>query len=222
MLLCLSPVPSRQTTRLASEASSAFRRTGRTSPQLDGITSRRWRSTSPRPTTRRASGASTGWACKTRARWGGSTMRKSTSTSLRKVLPCLFLFSHFVTSCLSLSDYKSGFGGKFGVQNDRVDASAVGWEHHEKVDKHESQKGELCIFSLPICPDVLFFHLFCFLCMSLLFLSAQDYKTGFGGQFGVQNDRVDASAAGWDHVEKVPKHPSQQGRIYAICIVCKK
>ena len=51
--------------------------------------------------------------------------------------------------------------------------------------------------------------------MSLLFLSAQDYKTGFGGQFGVQNDRVDASAAGWDHVEKVPKHPSQQGRIYA-------
>ena len=156
MLLCLSPVPSRQTTRSASEASSAFRRTGRTSPQLDGITSRRWRSTSPRPTTRRASGASTGWACKTRARWGGSTMRKSTSTSLRKVLPCLFLFSHFVTSCLSSSDYKSGFGGKFGVQNDRVDASAVGWEHHEKVDKHESQKGELCIFSLPICPDIFF------------------------------------------------------------------
>ena len=61
----------------------------------------------------------------------------------------------FVTSCLSLSDYKSGFGGKFGVQNDRVDASAVGWEHHEKVDKHESQKGELCIFSLPICPDII-------------------------------------------------------------------
>ena len=60
----------------------------------------------------------------------------------------------FVTSCLSSSDYKSGFGGKFGVQNDRVDASAVGWEHHEKVDKHESQKGELCIFSLPICPDI--------------------------------------------------------------------
>ena len=38
-------------------------------------------------------------------------------------------------------DYKTGFGGNFGVQTDRVDKSAVGWEHHEKVDKHESQKG---------------------------------------------------------------------------------
>ena len=29
----------------------------------------------------------------------------------------------------------------------------------------------------------------------------------------MQKDRVDASAAGWDHVEKVAKHSSQQGRI---------
>lgn len=40
-------------------------------------------------------------------------------------------------------DYSSGFGGKFGVQKDRVDKSAVGWEHHEQVDKHESQKGKV-------------------------------------------------------------------------------
>ena len=45
-----------------------------------------------------------------------------------------------------LSDYKTGFGGKFGVQTDRVDKSAVGWEHHEKVEKHESQTGMLCAF----------------------------------------------------------------------------
>ena len=69
--------------------------------------------------------------------------------------------------------------------------------------------------SFNIHPFPYIFHLFvffCFLCMSLL-LHPQDYKTGFGGQFGVQKDRVDASAAGWDHVEKVAKHPSQQGRI---------
>ena len=42
---------------------------------------------------------------------------------------------------LSCPDYKTGFGGKFGVQSDRKDKSAHGWEHHEKVDKHESQKG---------------------------------------------------------------------------------
>jgi hypothetical protein len=49
--------------------------------------------------------------------------------------------------------------------------------------------------------------------MSLLYY--EDYKTGFGGQFGVQSDRVDASAAGWDHVEKAAKHSSQEGRMYA-------
>ena len=37
------------------------------------------------------------------------------------------------------SDYKVGFGGKFGVQTDRQDASAAGWDHVEKVEKHESQ-----------------------------------------------------------------------------------
>lgn len=50
--------------------------------------------------------------------------------------------------------------------------------------------------------------------MHVLFLYPQDYKTGFGGVFGVQTDRVDASAAGWDHLEKVPKHSSQKGRIF--------
>ena len=41
-----------------------------------------------------------------------------------------------------LLDYKSGFGGKYGVQNDRVDKCAVGWEHKEELTKHESQKGK--------------------------------------------------------------------------------
>ena len=30
-------------------------------------------------------------------------------------------------------------------------------------------------------------------------LFSLDYKTGFGGQYGVQADRVDKSALGWDH-----------------------
>lgn len=33
---------------------------------------------------------------------------------------------------------------------------------------------------------------------------------GYGGKFGVQTDRVDKSAAGWDHIEKVEKHASQK------------
>lgn len=40
----------------------------------------------------------------------------------------------------SSSDYKKGFGGRFGLQDDRQDKSAVGYEHHEKLAQHESQK----------------------------------------------------------------------------------
>lgn len=36
-------------------------------------------------------------------------------------------------------DYKTGFGGQFGVQKDRVDKSALGWEHRDELNKHESQ-----------------------------------------------------------------------------------
>ena len=73
---------------------------------------------------------------------GGSTMRRWGSTSPRQVS------TSFVRPVQALhpvrsADYKTGFGGQFGVQSDRVDRSAVGWEHHEQVDKHESQTGEL-------------------------------------------------------------------------------
>ena len=40
-----------------------------------------------------------------------------------------------------VSDYSKGFGGKYGVQSDRVDKSALGYDHQEKLEKHESQKG---------------------------------------------------------------------------------
>merc|ERR1719259_474645 len=33
-----------------------------------------------------------------------------------------------------------GYGGKFGVQTDRMDKSALGHDYIGKVDKHESQK----------------------------------------------------------------------------------
>lgn len=38
-----------------------------------------------------------------------------------------------------LADYSKGFGGKFGVQEDRKDKSAVGWDHIEAPQKHASQ-----------------------------------------------------------------------------------
>eukprot|EP00064_Thunnus_orientalis_P024184 superscaffoldBa00010030_g24463 len=36
------------------------------------------------------------------------------------------------------------------------------------------------------------------------------YVKGFGGKFGVQTDRQDKSALGWDHQEKLQLHESQK------------
>lgn len=35
--------------------------------------------------------------------------------------------------------FVAGFGGKFGVQTDRMDASAVGHDYDGKTEKHVSQ-----------------------------------------------------------------------------------
>ena len=43
----------------------------------------------------------------------------------------------------SQTDAAKGFGGSYGVQQDRVDKSAVGWDYHTELNKHESQKGRL-------------------------------------------------------------------------------
>ena len=59
------------------------------------------------------------------------------------ILKFTFLSTEYKKNEIFFTDYTSGFGGKFGVQNDRVDKSAMGWDHIEKVEKHDSQKGML-------------------------------------------------------------------------------
>ena len=60
------------------------------------------------------------------------TVPGSTTSEMVRILTIIFL-----TFCL---DYSAGFGGKYGVQKDRVDQSAVGYEHQEKLSQHSSQK----------------------------------------------------------------------------------
>lgn len=38
------------------------------------------------------------------------------------------------------SDYSKGFGGKYGVEKDRQDASAAGWTRDEEEEKEEVEK----------------------------------------------------------------------------------
>lgn len=54
---------------------------------------------------------------------------------------CFFHIHSFNIKSI-VADYKTGFGGQFGVQKDRQDKSAVGWEDRGELSKHESQKGQ--------------------------------------------------------------------------------
>lgn len=50
---------------------------------------------------------------------------------------CLYVY---VCVCY-VADYKRGFGGRYGVEVERQDQCALGYEHKESLAKHESQKG---------------------------------------------------------------------------------
>uniref|UniRef100_A0A182QK20 SH3 domain-containing protein n=1 Tax=Anopheles farauti TaxID=69004 RepID=A0A182QK20_9DIPT len=106
-----------------------------------------------------------------------------------------------------------GYGGKFGVEKDRMDKSAVGHEHIEKVEKHASQKDYVSGFGgkFGVQKDRVdkSAHGWDHVEKVDKHESQKDYKTGFGGKFGVQQDRQDKSAVGWDHIEAPQKHESQ-------------
>lgn len=106
-----------------------------------------------------------------------------------------------------------GYGGKFGVQEDRMDKSAVGHEHIEKVEKHASQKdyatgfgGKFGVQKDRMDKSAVGHD---YVAKIEKHGSQTDAAKGFGGKFGVQTDRVDKSAVGWDYQEKLVKHESQ-------------
>lgn len=66
----------------------------------------------------------------------GDTGKIWNNMKVKKVSYLIF-FLYLIT----IKDYKKGFGGQYGVQTDRQDKSAAGWEHRENLEQHESQKG---------------------------------------------------------------------------------
>ncbi|CAG0887516.1 unnamed protein product [Cyprideis torosa] len=103
-----------------------------------------------------------------------------------------------------------GYGGKFGVQKDRMDKSAVGHDYAPKLQKHASQKDYAEGFGgkygvqkdrIDKCA-VGWDHLE----KVEKHASQKDHSVGFGGKFGVQKDRQDKSAVGWDHYSQSEKH----------------
>lgn len=107
-----------------------------------------------------------------------------------------------------------GYGGKFGLESDRMDSSAMGHDYIGKVEKHSSQLDHSSGFGgkYGVQTDrvdksaVSWDHKEKVEKHS----SQKDYSSGFGGKFGVQEGVQDKSALGWDHIEKVEKHESQK------------
>ncbi|CAH2325838.1 src substrate cortactin isoform X2 [Pelobates cultripes] len=107
-----------------------------------------------------------------------------------------------------------GYGGKFGVEKDRMDKSAVGHEYQSKLSQHCSQSdavkgfgGKFGVQTDRVDQSAMTFD---YQGKTEKHASQKDYASGFGGKYGVQADRVDKSAVGFDYKGKTEKHESQK------------
>uniref|UniRef100_A0A4W3JVL0 Cortactin n=1 Tax=Callorhinchus milii TaxID=7868 RepID=A0A4W3JVL0_CALMI len=107
-----------------------------------------------------------------------------------------------------------GYGGKFGVQDDRMDKSAVGHEYVSKLSKHCSQTdsvkgfgGKFGVQKDRVDKSAVGFE---YEGKTAKHASQKDYSKGFGGKYGVEKDKVDKSAVGFEYQGKTEKHESQK------------
>uniref|UniRef100_A0A8C5YHT3 Hematopoietic lineage cell-specific protein n=1 Tax=Microcebus murinus TaxID=30608 RepID=A0A8C5YHT3_MICMU len=98
-----------------------------------------------------------------------------------------------------------GYGGRFGVERDRMDKSAVGHEYVAEVEKHSSQTdaakgfgGRYGVQRDRADKSAVGFD---YKGEVEKHTSQKDYAKGFGGQYGIQKDRVDKSAASFSEME---------------------
>ncbi|CAG9810821.1 unnamed protein product [Chironomus riparius] len=103
---------------------------------------------------------------------------------------------------------RHGYGGKFGVEKDRMDKSALGHDYVGKVEKHASQKDYVTGFGGKFGVDKDRMDKsavgFDYVGKVEKHDSQADYKKGFGGKFGVESDRMDKSAHTFqEQVDKV-------------------
>ncbi|XP_059927114.1 src substrate protein p85-like isoform X2 [Gadus macrocephalus] len=107
-----------------------------------------------------------------------------------------------------------GYGGKFGVQQDRMDKSAVGHDYQSKLSTHCSQTdtskgfgGKFGVQADRVDQSAVGFE---YAGKTEKHASQKDYAKGFGGKYGVEADKVDKSAMGFEYQGKTEKHESQK------------
>uniref|UniRef100_A0A672ZI47 Src substrate cortactin-like n=1 Tax=Sphaeramia orbicularis TaxID=375764 RepID=A0A672ZI47_9TELE len=107
-----------------------------------------------------------------------------------------------------------GYGGKFGVEKDRMDKVAKGHDYVAQVDQHSSQKdaakgfgGKFGVQKDRVDKSAVGFE---YKGEVQQHASQKDYSKGFGGKYGVEKDKVDKAALGFDYKGQTEKHQSQK------------
>uniref|UniRef100_A0A8C7PT94 Hematopoietic cell-specific Lyn substrate 1 n=1 Tax=Oncorhynchus mykiss TaxID=8022 RepID=A0A8C7PT94_ONCMY len=107
-----------------------------------------------------------------------------------------------------------GYGGKFGVEKDRMDKGAVGHGYVAQVEQHSSQTdakrgfgGKFGVQKDRVDKSAMGFE---YKGEVEQHTSQKDYSKGFGGKFGVEKEKVDKAALGYDYKGETEKHESQK------------
>uniref|UniRef100_A0A6Q2ZM21 SH3 domain-containing protein n=1 Tax=Esox lucius TaxID=8010 RepID=A0A6Q2ZM21_ESOLU len=107
-----------------------------------------------------------------------------------------------------------GYGGKFGVEKDRMDKGAMGHGYVAQVEQHSSQTdakrgfgGKFGVQKDRVDKAALGYD---YKGETEKHQSQKDYSKGFGGKFGVEKEKVDKAALGYDYKGETEKHESQK------------
>ncbi|XP_051746786.1 src substrate protein p85-like isoform X4 [Ctenopharyngodon idella] len=107
-----------------------------------------------------------------------------------------------------------GYGGKFGVEKDRMDKGALGHSYVAEVEQHSSQTdaakgfgGKFGVQKDRVDKSAMSYE---YKGEVQQHASQKDYAKGFGGKYGVQKERVDKAAMGYDYKGETEKHQSQK------------
>uniref|UniRef100_A0A671L7R2 Src substrate cortactin-like n=1 Tax=Sinocyclocheilus anshuiensis TaxID=1608454 RepID=A0A671L7R2_9TELE len=107
-----------------------------------------------------------------------------------------------------------GYGGKFGVEKDRMDKGALGHSYVAEVEKHSSQTdaakgfgGKFGVQKDRVDKSAMNYE---YKGEVQQHASQKDHAKGFGGKYGVQKERVDKAAVGYDYKGETEKHQSQK------------
>ncbi|XP_041935548.1 hematopoietic lineage cell-specific protein isoform X1 [Alosa sapidissima] len=114
----------------------------------------------------------------------------------------------------SQKDYAKGFGGKYGVEKEKMDRAAMGYEYKGQTEKHQSQKdyskgfgGKYGVEKEKVDKAALGYD---YKGETEKHQSQKDYSKGFGGKYGVEKEKVDKAALGYDYKAQTEMHQSQK------------